>query len=208
MRNLLLAAVPLCFSAPMIAASLPDPNPAQVDEIIQKFAAKEAAFQQARGNYTYRQTARVQELDESGSPLGRWEEVSDIIFTPSGKRTERVVYAPVNRLERILLTPEDEQDLRDVQPFVLTSEDLPQYYIRYLGHEQIDEIREVAVDREIRSRCAATCARPRRPVAASARRCADCCGAAATRRVRRAFPASRPPLCKPVCRPPGRRGSS
>ena len=66
--------------------------------------------------------------------------VSDIIFTPDGKRTERVVYAPVNTLERLILTPEDMQDLKDVQPFVLTSEDVSEYYIRYLGHEQVDEV--------------------------------------------------------------------
>ena len=30
---------------------------------------------------------------------------------------ERVVYAPVQNLRQIILTPSDEQDLRDVQPF-------------------------------------------------------------------------------------------
>jgi hypothetical protein len=140
MRKVLLAAIPLASAVVLTAASLPDPNPAQVDEIIQKFAAKEAAFQQARGNYTYRQTARVQELDEGGSPLGRWEEVTDIIFTPDGKRTEKVVRAPMSTLSRIQLDPGDIQDLRDVQPFVLTTNELPKYYIRYLGREQVDEI--------------------------------------------------------------------
>lgn len=123
-----------------IAGNLPDPNQSQIDEIINKFAAKEAEFSRARGNYTYRQTARIQELDENGNPRGRYEIVSDIIFTPEGKRTERVVRAPVSTLQNILLTPEDEQDLRDVQPFVLTTNEIPQYYIRYLGHEQLDEI--------------------------------------------------------------------
>ena len=32
------------------------------------------------------------------------------------------------------------QDLRDVQPFVLTTDEVPKYYIRYLGREQLDEI--------------------------------------------------------------------
>ena len=68
---------------------------AQIDEIIQKFAAKEAAFAQARDNYTYRQTARIQEADENGAPGGRWEEVADIVFAGDGKRTEHVVRAPV-----------------------------------------------------------------------------------------------------------------
>jgi hypothetical protein len=66
--------------------------------------------------------------------------VSDIVFTPEGKRTERVVHAPVSTLQVILLTPEDEQDLRDVQPFVLTTNEIPNYYVRYLGRETLDEI--------------------------------------------------------------------
>jgi hypothetical protein len=122
------------------ATTAPDPSQAQIDEIIQKFAAKEAEFARARGNYTYRQTAKIQELDESGSPHGRYEIVEDIVFTPEGKRTERVVRAPMSTLQNISLTPEDEQDLRDVQPFVLTTKELPNYNIRYLGREKLDEI--------------------------------------------------------------------
>ncbi len=113
---------------------------AQVDDIIQKFAAKEAAFAQARENYTYRQTARIQEADDSGTPGGRWEEVADIIFNTDGKRTEHVVRAPVQSLHLIVLTPEDLKDMRDVQPFVLTTAEVPNYFIRYLGHQQVDEI--------------------------------------------------------------------
>ena len=110
------------------------------EEIIKRFAAKEAEFAKARESYTYRQTVKIQELSPSGTPGGVHEMVSDIIFSPEGKRTERVVRAPVSTLQNILLTPEDEQDLRDVQPFVLTTNEIPQYYIRYLGHEQLDEI--------------------------------------------------------------------
>ncbi len=122
------------------AAQEKDPAPAEIEAIVQKFAAKEADFARARENYTYRQTARVQELDEGGNPRGRWEMVSDIIFSPDGKRTERVVRAPVSTLRNILLTPEDEQDLRNVQPFVLTTADIPKYWVRYLGRETLDEI--------------------------------------------------------------------
>ncbi len=113
---------------------------AQVEEIIRKFAAKEAEFARARENYTYRQTARVEELDEMGRVRGRWEEVSDIIFSPDGRRTERVVYAPVSTLRGLLLEPQDLQDIREVQPFVLTTSALPDYWVRYLGKQNADEI--------------------------------------------------------------------
>src|ERR1044071_6631454 len=110
------------------------------DEIIQRFAAKELEFAQARNNYTYRQSLKFEELDPSGNSTGRkWELVEDIIFTPEGKRMEKVVYAPVQTLS-LLITPEDEQDLRNVQPFVLTTPDIPDYDIKYLGREKVDEI--------------------------------------------------------------------
>src|SRR5512138_1381516 len=113
------------------AADQPQVSDAEADQIIQKFAGREADFARARENYTYRQTARLQELDEFGNVRGRWEMVSDIIFSAEGKRTERVVKAPVATLKNLLLTPEDEQDLRNVQPFVLTTKELPEYWIRY-----------------------------------------------------------------------------
>lgn len=124
----------------MVAADLPDPSQAEIDSIIQKFAAKESDFAKARENYTYRQTARILELDNAGRPDGKWEMVSDIVFAGDGKRTERVVRSPVPTLKRLLLTPEDEQDMRSVQPFVLTSKDVDKYFVRYLGREAIDEI--------------------------------------------------------------------
>ena len=110
-----------------------DVNPA---EIIQKFAAKELEFQQARNNYTYRQSVKMEEVNGGG----KWEEVDDIIFTPEGKRIEKVVYAPVISLRQISLSPEDVQDLRNVQPFVLTTPEIPSYDIQYLGKEKVDDI--------------------------------------------------------------------
>jgi len=122
------------------AGTAPDPTQAEIDDIIAKFAAKEAQFSLARQNYTYRQTARVLSLDADGNPTGKWEEVTDIIFTPDGKRTEHVVRAPMSTLTAFQLDPGDMQDLREVQPFVLTTDQLPKYLIRYVGRKQLDEI--------------------------------------------------------------------
>ena len=127
-------------AAPAAPVKATQPPPIPVEEIIQKFAAKESEFAKARENYTYKQTVRVQELDDDGVARGKWEIVSDIIFTPEAKRIERVVFAPVTTLRHILITPEDEQDLRNVQPFVLTTKDLPKYTITNLGPQKVDEI--------------------------------------------------------------------
>ncbi len=149
MRQLLLSAALAALSLPVIgpaqtqsqapAAAAADNN--NIDDIIHKFAAKEKDFAEARNNYTYRQTVKLQETDPSGNPTrGQWEQVSDIIFTPEGKRMEKVVYAPVPTLQNIILTPNDMADLIYVQPFVLTTDEIPLYDIHYIGREKIDEI--------------------------------------------------------------------
>lgn len=138
MRKALLLLPVLAIS--VLADGSSDLSDARIQEIITRFAAREAAFARARENYTYRQTARVQELDAGGVVTGRHEIIEDIIFSAEGKRTERVVKAPVSTLQNLQLTPEDEQDLRNVQPFVLTTNELPKYFIRYLGREKADEI--------------------------------------------------------------------
>ncbi|MCX6597382.1 MAG: hypothetical protein NTV70_13555, partial [Acidobacteria bacterium] len=123
-----------------LALAQADPSPAEVEKIIANFAAKESEFSRARENYTYRQTARLVEMDRSGRTTGRWEMVSDIVFDPGGRRNEKVVRSPVPTLTQISLSPEDEQDMRSVQPFVLTTKDVGNYHVRYLGRETLDEI--------------------------------------------------------------------
>jgi hypothetical protein len=117
-----------------------DPSTAEIDKIIHDFAAKESEFAKARENYTYRQSVKVQELDPSGNPGGKFEVITDIVFNQDGKRNERVVRAPMTTLQFISISPEDEQDLRSVQPFVLTSKDIDKYLVRYLGRQTLDEI--------------------------------------------------------------------
>ena len=132
--------LPVLLLGTMAFAAEADLTPAQIDDVIKKFAAKEAEFAKAREVYTYRQTARVLDLDSGGNTVGRWELISDIVFERGGKRTEKVIKAPVSTLKNFDLSPEDMKDMRDVQPFVLTTEHIPDYQIRYLGRETLDEI--------------------------------------------------------------------
>src|SRR5215472_1366845 len=99
----------------LYAAESADLSQDRIDDIIQKFAAKEAAFAQARELYTYKQTARVQVLDEAGVAREKWETTSDIVFTGDGKRSEHVTHAPPSTLQSLSLTPEDMEDLRSIQ---------------------------------------------------------------------------------------------
>ena len=103
------------------------------EEIIQKFAAKESEFQEALNHYTYRRVARVQTVDDDNKVDGEWYEVDDVIFDPSGKRTEKVVFAPANTLQRVSMSPSDLQDIQNGYPFVLTTEEIEQYNMKYVG---------------------------------------------------------------------------
>ena len=71
---------------------------------------------------------------------------SDILFTPAGKRFEKVTDAPPPTLQRISLSQQDLDDLEHVQPFVLTSEELPKYDVKYIGREQVDELSTYVFD--------------------------------------------------------------
>jgi len=105
-------------------------------EIIQRFAAKETEFKQARDQYTYRQDVTVKTPEDDGV----YHEVFDVLFDNQGKRMENVVFAPQTTLEKIQMSPEDMQDIRHRLPFVLTSEEIPEYDILYVGQQQEDEL--------------------------------------------------------------------
>ncbi len=125
---------------PVKGVALGDPIPNQVEQIVREFAAKEKLFKGARNNYTYHQINKVQELGPDGEVVGVYEQEWDIVYDDNGNRIERVTYAPVVTLKRIGVTPEDLNAMRNIQPFVLTSDELPEYDIKYLGHVKVDEI--------------------------------------------------------------------
>jgi hypothetical protein len=110
------------------------------EEIIRQFAAKESEFQQALNHYTYRRVARVQTIDDDNKVDGEYYQVDDVIFDPLGNRTEKVVYAPENTLQRVSMTPSDLQDIQHGYPFVLTAEEIGQYDVKYVGRQKVDEV--------------------------------------------------------------------
>ena len=117
-----------------------EPPSVPVDQIIQHFAEREAEFKRERDNYTYTQTFIVQTIDASGQPDGEYRMTSDIVFSPTGKRYDKVTYAPPSTLQRVSLSEQDFADLQNVQPFVLTSSELPKYEIDYVGRQKVDEL--------------------------------------------------------------------
>jgi hypothetical protein len=130
------AAAPKAASA-TISQQAPD---LPVDQVVQKFGARELEFKKERDNYTYTQTFVIQTIDYDNRPDGEYRMTSDILFTPEGKRYEKVISAPAPTLQRISLSQQDLDDLEHVQPFVLTSDELPKYDVNYVGREPLDEL--------------------------------------------------------------------
>jgi hypothetical protein len=115
------------------------PKDTTPDAIIKRFAEKETEFSKARDQYTYRQDVTVETLD-GDTVDGQYHEVFDVIFDDKGHRIENVVFAPQSNLTKIYMSQEDMQDIRHRLPFVLTTEDLPEYNILYVGQQQEDEL--------------------------------------------------------------------
>ena len=110
------------------------------EEIIRQFAAKESEFQQELNHYTYRRIARVQTIDDDNKVDGEYYQVDDVTFDSAGKRAEKTVFAPVNSLQRVSMSPSDLQDIQRGYPFVLTAEMIGQYYVKYVGRQKVDEV--------------------------------------------------------------------
>src|SRR5438094_5584453 len=63
-------------------------------DLIKRIRAAETAAQQTQSNYTYRQSVAVEELDNHGAIAGDYREVRDIVFSPTGQRSEQFIGSP------------------------------------------------------------------------------------------------------------------
>jgi hypothetical protein len=110
-------------------------------EIITRFAAREKLFKEARDNYTYRQDIKVETMD-GHTITGQYREVFDVLYDDKGHRIENVVFAPASTLEQggLSLDQGDVQDFRNQLPFVLTTDEISEYNIIYVGQQQEDEL--------------------------------------------------------------------
>ena len=108
-------------------------------EIIQKFAAREDVFRNARNGYSYTQEINIQTM-EGDVANGEFRQVWEVSYDDKGKRFEKVIFAPQDTLRGISLNKEDFDDIRNRLPFALTTDDLPHYDILYMGQQKVDEL--------------------------------------------------------------------
>jgi hypothetical protein len=122
------------FFAPLLIAEDPPPN------LIRLVAARETETALAQSNYIYRQSVSIDELNDHGTQVGQYREVRDIIFSPQQERIEQMVGKPSATLSRLKLTDEDFRDIREIQPFLLTQDQMFLYQTTYRGEEAVDQV--------------------------------------------------------------------
>jgi hypothetical protein len=103
-------------------------------------AHRETETETERNEYTYRQGVTIDELDDHGAARGQYRETRDVIFSPRRERTELMVGNPSNALKNLILTEQDFEDIRNIQPLVLTEDRLWNYETRFRGDETVDEV--------------------------------------------------------------------
>ncbi len=123
-----------------------DPDP---EEIIKRFAAKEAEFKEVWEKYTYTQHILFQVLSLDGEVREEQEMRVEVYFTSDGKRKTRTLEER-GKLRSLRVSKEDLEDAIYRQPFVLTTEELPQYKIEYRGEKLVDELYTYVFDVEPR----------------------------------------------------------
>ncbi|HJY06702.1 MAG TPA: hypothetical protein VJ323_10305, partial [Bryobacteraceae bacterium] len=128
---LIVASASLFAAVPMRAAEPPT-------HLLKKIAQREAQNAYARDNYTYRQIVTVEEFDNRGLITGTYRDVRDVVFSREKGRYEEEQGQPRNTLKRIKLTKEDFDDIRNIQPFLLTNAEASLYNSKYKGEETMD----------------------------------------------------------------------
>lgn len=119
------------------------------EEIIKRFAAKELEFKKVWEKYTYTQHILFQVLSLDGEVREEQEMTVEVYFTSDGKRKTRTLEER-GQLRSLRVSKEDLDDAIYRQPFVLTTEELPNYRIEYRGEKLIDELYTYEFDVEPR----------------------------------------------------------
>ena len=115
------------------------PKNTTAPELIQKIAAQETKVKEARTHYTFTQDLMVQTLNGTAVD-GQFHEVTTVSYDSKGKRQEKVTFAEQSTLRGIQLSVEDMDDIRVFMPWMLTTEELPQYNVTYAGQQHVDDL--------------------------------------------------------------------
>jgi hypothetical protein len=120
-----------------------DTNPPKnmtVPELIQKFSAAETKVKEARTRYTYTQDVLVQTLNDKSAVDGQFHEITTVSYDDKGRRLEKVTFGEQSTLRQVQLTQTDFDDIRIFMPWILTTDEVPQYNLTYAGQQHVDDL--------------------------------------------------------------------
>ncbi|MCI0525616.1 MAG: hypothetical protein L0Y75_10175 [Acidobacteria bacterium] len=116
------------------------------EEIIRQFTKKESELLEIWKEYSYLQESKIQTIGAADTITGEFYQVSEFVFNDAGRRIERIIKAPQSTLYEVSLTPEDRNAFINLQPFALTAEELPNYFVSFVGREKVDELNTYVFD--------------------------------------------------------------
>ncbi len=115
------------------------PKDIALPDLTAKIALAENKVRDARLHSSYTEDVMVQTLD--GTKVdGQFHRVTKISYDDRGKRLENVTFAEVSTLRGVELSAEDLDDIRVFMPWVLSSDEAPQYNLKYLGQQHVDDL--------------------------------------------------------------------
>ena len=115
----------------------PAPPSLPESEIIRRFSQKEDEYLATRTHFTYKKTIRIEEFGPDGKPSGEFELMMEPARDADGKLYEKVVQRPQSTMRHFFLRSEG---LERIPAFPLTTAQLKNYNLKYLGKEQVDEV--------------------------------------------------------------------
>jgi len=118
----------------------PAPPSLPESEIIKRFSQKEDQYLATRAHFYYKKTIRVEEFGPDGQPSGQYVLVLEPARDADGKFYERVVQRPESTMHHFYFRSEDLEGLQRIPAFPLTTAQLANYNLKYLGKEQVDEV--------------------------------------------------------------------
>ena len=135
----------LCFALPcsLVAQKAPGPlvsdppKGVSIPAIIQSFAAKEKEFKLAREQYTYTREVTVTASCLDRKP-GVYHLIVDVTFDKKGNRVEKVKAVSSTPFFCVYFTKEDLEFFRNQTLLVLTTDEIQDYQINFIGQQQDD----------------------------------------------------------------------
>jgi hypothetical protein len=118
------------------------------EEIIRQFTKKESELREVWKEYSYVQESKLQVLGPADTISGEYFQASEFVFNDAGTRIERIIKAPPSTLDQagLRMTAEDKNAFINLQPFALSAEELPNYYVSYIRKEKVDDLNTYVFD--------------------------------------------------------------